>query len=116
MELRKIEYNGIVYELVCDSRNTRNGFAHDCTLFIDGREAGKGTCHYYNRTWECYRFQTVMKHTLSAVIANLKKDYLFAYKTMNGYKRMTAKRQREFENEFDTVYPVVNLREVYKQL
>lgn len=53
-------------EVVCDNQNTRYGFRHLATLFIDGNEAGKAKACYYNRTWESYEFQTV----LSKVVAN----------------------------------------------
>lgn len=47
-------------EIVCESERTRYGFRHLATLFVDGHEADKGKCCYYNRTWESYEFQSVL--------------------------------------------------------
>jgi len=48
-------------EIVCKSENTRNGFRHRATLFIDGQEKESTTIPYLNRTWERYEFQSVMQ-------------------------------------------------------
>lgn len=116
MEIRKIAVNGIDYELVCESRNTRSGFAHDCTLFKDGRQTAKATCYYYNRTWESYRYQTVMQCVVSKAIAEYKDDLLTAWKKANGIKRLTAKMKAVFESGAENALPVKNLREVYSKL
>ena len=47
--------------VVCNSENTRYGFRHLATLMIDGKEADKAKCCYYNRTWEKYEFESVLK-------------------------------------------------------
>ena len=47
-------------EIVCDSVNTRNGFRHDARLFINGYEDEKAKCCYYNRTWERFKFESVI--------------------------------------------------------
>ena len=49
MELKKFKLNGKSVEFVNAYRNTRTGFAHDSTLFIDNREYGSATAIYYNR-------------------------------------------------------------------
>lgn len=116
MELRKIELNGIAYEFVCDSRNTRTGFAHDCTLFKNGRQESKATCYYYNRTWENYQYQTVMRSAVGKALAELEDDLLTAWKKANGIKRLTAERKKEFMAGLENILPVKNLREVYSKL
>lgn len=47
-------------EIVCRSENTRYGFRHLATLFLDGKEYQDGKCTYQNRTWEAYEFQSVL--------------------------------------------------------
>ena len=55
-------FDGKNYEARCSSRSTRNGFAHDCTVRDENyNEVSEATCHYLNRTWECYRFESVLK-------------------------------------------------------
>lgn len=48
----------------CESQGTRYGFRHLATLFRNGREISKAKVCYYNRTWECYEFDSVM-HSLA---------------------------------------------------
>ncbi len=38
---------------------TRSGFKHTAILFKSDREVCSATCHYINRTWEAYPFDTV---------------------------------------------------------
>lgn len=52
--------NGAEFTFAVSARNTRSGFAQDCELIHAGRVIASDTARYYNRTWESYRFQTVM--------------------------------------------------------
>jgi hypothetical protein len=47
-------------EVVCDWQKTRYGFRHLAHLMLDGKEIEYAKVCYYNRTWECYEYQTVM--------------------------------------------------------
>lgn len=116
MEIRKIKTNGRMYEFVNSSRNTRTGFAHDTTLFIDGREHGTATAIYYNRTWERYRYQTVMQRCIDDIIEANKKDYIAVYKADNGINRLTAEKREQVEKEFFKQKNIKELQKVYKAL
>ena len=48
-------------DAVCNSERTRYGFRHLATLHIDGQEIAKAKRCYYNRTWERYKFESVLK-------------------------------------------------------
>lgn len=98
--------NGHRFEFVCDSRKTRNGFAHDVLCFIDDYDNNspdyiRETCTYYNRTWERYEYQTVMQKLTHAQASKhvewIREDYMREH----GYKRMTAKRKTEFAEYLD---------------
>ena len=72
-------------EIVCNAENTRSGFRHLATLFVDGVESVQGKCTYQNRTWERYEFQSVLfnvleKASLSDEDRKLCKDYIDNYK------------------------------------
>lgn len=116
MEIRKIKVNGREYQFVNDSRSTRTGFAHDTTLFIDGREYGRATAIYYNRTWERYRYQTVMQRCIDDMIETNKKDYIAVYKADNGIGRLTAEKREQIEKEFYKQKEIKELKKVYKAL
>lgn len=95
MEIRKITVNGKEYEFVNQSRDTRSGFAHDTTLFVNGYEEVNESCHYLNRTWECYRYQTVMLKAVDT-LENWQIDRLTKnFKTEKGYTKLTPKRKEE---------------------
>ena len=49
--------NGVKATIFCQSRKTRNGFAHDCAI---PALKVRATCHYLNRTWECFDFESVI--------------------------------------------------------
>lgn len=96
MELKKMEINGVQVEFVNTSRGTRYGFAHDTVLFIDGAQRAEATCHYLNRTWERYTYQSVMRKAVYELAERLEERLRDTFKAERGYAKMTAKRQAEF--------------------
>lgn len=97
MEIKKLVINDREVEFVNQSRGTRTGFAHDTVLFIDGYERANATCIYYNRTWERYAYQTVMRRAVIE-LRDRQTGYLKEqFKAEKGYQKLTAKRQAEFE-------------------
>lgn len=99
MDLRKIKIDGKEVEFVNAFRGTRSGFAHDTTMFIDGRKVAEATCHYLNRTWECYTYQTVMLKAVYELIEQETEYLKNRFLKINGYKKMTAQRKAVFEEE-----------------
>ena len=53
----------------CRSESTRYGFRHLATLMRDGWAGPEAKECYYNRTWERYEFQTVIRGLASKVSA-----------------------------------------------
>lgn len=94
MTIREFNIDNANFKFVNSSRNTRHGFAHDTTLFINNNEITAESAFYLNRTWETYRYQTVM---LNAVY-NLKKDRAAAikaaYKVDNGLRAVRSQAQK----------------------
>ena len=65
------------YTIECRSEKTRYGFRHLADLRLGGVTVAKDKACYYNRTWECFNFQTVAhgvigKHFNEAVAADYK--------------------------------------------
>lgn len=48
------------YSIVCEFKNTRNGFKHEAHLLIYGEEVEKCKVCYINLTWEAWTYQTVV--------------------------------------------------------
>ena len=116
MEIRKIKVNGNNYQFVNSSRSTRNGFAHDTTLFKNDYEIAEYSCHYLNRTWEWYRYQTVMLRCVEAEIDREYNRFIDNYKYTNNIKRLTAEKRAEIEKDFYNREDIKELRKVYKKL
>lgn len=116
MEIKKMSINGHHFEFVCEWRSTRSGFAHDCTLFEDGSEIATYTCNYYNRTWECYAYQTVMKSAVNSLRTREKNIALNYWKRTKNIKRLTKERKAEFEEYFKNNEHGSILRELYERL
>ena len=47
-------------KIVCDYGKTRNGFKHTATLLYKGNECESVKCNYLNRTWESFKFESVL--------------------------------------------------------
>jgi hypothetical protein len=58
------------YKVICRSENTRYGFRHLCELTKDCNIIAKTKACYYNRTWECYEFQSVIHSAINAAFDN----------------------------------------------
>lgn len=116
MKLVKFTANGREIELFCDSRNTRNGFAHDARLFVDNMPWGEGHCYYLNRTWESWTYQSVCIEACGNVMAS-RKDWLKDnYKYENKISRIT-KKHREALDAIQSADPeLITMREAIRIL
>lgn len=97
MEIKKFKIDNIEIEFVNESLSTRSGFKHVTNMFINGCKYGTNTCHYLNRTWERYPFQTVMRGCVWDMREKNIEGLKTIFKFENGYKKMTLKREVEFE-------------------
>ena len=97
MGLYRLSIEGKEIIFVNTWRGTGSGFMHETELYIDGWNAAAARCHYINRTWERYSYQSVMLeavHTLQEKETARGKAYFLQ---ANGYKNMMASRKSAFE-------------------
>ena len=106
MENIRITTNSHEFFFVCDTRNTTNGFAHDCSLFIyniiDNKvmtDYIKAHCYYLNRTWESWQYQSVCIKAIDLEISDFYERTKTTFKSVHNYKKMTQKRLTEFNDE-----------------
>jgi hypothetical protein len=52
------------YSIVCNYQNTRYGFRHLATLHKNGYEIAKDKICYYNRTWESFEYESILKRII----------------------------------------------------
>lgn len=113
MEIRKLKHN---YQFVNESGGNRMGFYHKSTLFLGGREIVSKKVQYYNRTWECYTFQTSMRHCINNYIENELQKFTREYKEKNNIARLTQNKRNSMLQEFYDIEEIRNLRECYTEL
>jgi hypothetical protein len=81
------------------ARNTRSGFAHDTQMFINGRLEQTATCHYLNRTWESYAFQSVMKQAVYLRIEQERAKLVNEWKATNNKQRISKAVKESLTND-----------------
>lgn len=104
MKLINVEKEGKLYTFICKSRNTRNGFAHECDLFVNGQFINENTCYYLNRTWEYYEYQTVCIGAINKAIEHEKRILTYNFKSVHSLQRLSKKRKEELQQVFDHDY------------
>ena len=119
MKLDRIEIDLVPFTFVCETKNTHYGFTHVCRLFeFDNcyNELEKATATYYNRTWEKYRYQTVMlaavQKRIEHVIADEKKCFMLA----NNLKRLAGANKEQFEKLMQENGYILKLQKLKKDL
>ena len=105
--VKKIGNAEFVFDV--NSRDTRGGFAHDCELCAGLEVIGRATCHYLNRTWESYRYQTVMLAAVRDALNTAKSRIENAEKAARGWDRLTAARRDVIEKIMEQNSGVVAL-------
>lgn len=97
MELIKIAVDDNEYTFVNETESTRSGFCHKSTLFNQyGSAIGNNRVNYYNRTWESYRYQTVMRGVVSGLIENRESVLKNDFKAVKGIKSLNNKYKAEY--------------------
>ena len=66
-------------KIICDTKNTRNGFKHIATLFINNNDILETKICYLNRTWESFEYESVINKLKELAI----KENIFNFKLLN---------------------------------
>lgn len=114
--LHTLSINDNLIIFVNNSRSTRNGFAHDSELYINDNYKGNLSCHYLNRTWERYRYQTVMMRLVNSLIEE-RKNYIKAeYKRANNIALLTQKHANKIAELFEADDRITLYNAIIKEL
>jgi len=81
-------------EIVNEYKSTRNGFTHVSKLYRNNALVCEARCHYLNRTWESYTFQSSMKKVISMAI----EKEIAEQKRFQGIKRLTKALRQDIIN------------------
>ena len=97
--------------------NSRN-WGHKAELLINNNHTlNTYKIRYYNRTWECYKYQSVIKSVLSDYIDYLLNEYVDEYKADNNIKRLKKSIREELVKQCkETNTLCQKLETFYKEL
>ena len=102
METKKVMVLGKEYLFVNEGIGNRSGFVHRSTLMENNHKVATHKVQYINRTWESYRFQTVMQGLVYNLIDSERESYLKMIKARNGWSRWPNGRKAECSKVFET--------------
>lgn len=107
MEIRKIKCkSGKEYSIVNEYWETRNSWGHKSTLIASWGEVQSHKVRYYNRTWECYTYQSCMFGLINEILSQNQEWYIAEYKAKHDIKRLVKGQKDE----------IINLKEIYQRI
>lgn len=118
MTVVKKEINNNEYMFINSWRGNRSGFVHETELHRNGMVLGVAKIQYYNRTWECYQYQSVMKKLVGELMESCEDAFQTAWKDAHNIKRLTQAKRDEMWEEMRINPPknYAELTELYSML
>ena len=116
MDMIKKNVGNAEFTFVLNSRSNRSGFVHECELFCGYKKISSSKAQYYNRTWEAYRYQTVMLNAVYHAIDDARADIIDEQKRLNGWNKLTNNRRAYIKKIMDDNDGIKVLRELYEQV
>lgn len=92
---------------ICETQDTNYGFRHLATLHKNGYEIAKAKCCYYNRTWESYKYQSVLKGLLD------KTDLLTEKEKDEFIENARIENSKELDRQFGTLGAIMKMGEIF---
>ena len=97
MRMKEFTIDGKTIMFINSCSTSYSGFTHETQLFIDSWPEAEARCHYINRTWERYSYQSVMLEAVHKLqekrIAELKQDF----KCQIGCRNIMERHMQAFE-------------------
>lgn len=110
MEIIKKIINNNTYTFVCETWTTARAWEHKVTLFRNNTEYTTQKITYYNRTWECYEYQSCMLKCVNSIIDEEKEFIFNEYKRANNKKRLTQEQKDELTNNSKIIQELKELK------
>lgn len=95
MDIIKKTIGNHEYTFYCKYVNCRDGFSHTCELYMNGWRINSSRRHYINRTWESYRYQSVMLDAVRNELDYIVNKGIDEYKESNGIQRLIKARREK---------------------
>ncbi len=90
-------------EIECEYKKARDGFNHVAVLIVNGNTVDKVRVHYINRTWESYKFQSVMERLIEKTKVLTKDEKDMAIEYIKNYKK---------EGAFNTLLAITKIGDI----
>lgn len=117
MEIRRIKCkSGNEYNIVNEYWETSLAWGHKSTLVASYGEIVSNKVRYYNRTWECYTYQTCMRGLVEKVLDDEQKRYITDFKEKNGISRLTSQKKDIILAEFNKQSFIQDLMEIKERI
>jgi hypothetical protein len=117
MEIKKIKCkSGNEYNIVNEYWETSNSWGHKSTLIAPWGEVESKKVRYYNRTWECYTYQSCMSNLISTILENNLKSYITQVKEIRGITRLLKGTREEIENDWNNKEYTQDLKEIQERI
>ena len=105
------------FKIVAYSYETRNSWGHKAELIRNNEYTlNKYKIRYYNRTWETYKYQSVIKSVLDDYMSQLINEYINDYKTQNSITRLNNNLREELTKQAKMTTLYEKLNTFYKEL
>lgn len=116
MNIKELAVNGHNVKFVCNTWETRYSWGHQADLYIDDEKINTSKCTYYNRTWESYQYQSIMKNCLYEYMQNVKDAFIYAFKSGHNIKRLCGAKKDECMNLLNDFEHYKMLKSIYTSL
>lgn len=116
MEIKKYKIGENEYEFVCESWSTYRAWGHKVTLFINNVNVSENKARYYNRTWECFCYQTCMLGALKNQMNSLLEYKLNKYKYDNKIERFKKGEKDRVINEIKELAEYKEYEKLYENI
>ena len=88
------------YEIVAESWETYRNWGHKATLYRNDYKVNAEKITYYNRTWESYQYQSVMRNVVYKEMQYLATRAVELYKEANHIIRLAAAKKQAVLDDF----------------
>ena len=100
MEIREKTINGNKWQLINETWENYYAWGHKTTILRNGANWVSHKVRYYNRTWECYTYETCMRGAVEEIREQALYNYIHNYKVRNGITRFKRGQKEEVINAF----------------
>lgn len=113
MEIKKYNVGKTQYTFVCETWETSSAWGHKVTMFRNDYEETSVKIRYYNRTWECFRYQTCILKAIETTAKEYKDIAVRNYKYSNNVSRLKQEIKEKLWQENEILQ---ELEDLYNQI